>query len=132
MNQSRSLRYRKLALQEPDKENAQLLQLLADEGDTVRQGQPLARLDVAMAAAQTSAAQASVAEAASNAQTVAVRLGGDVQDHDALEVGQTLAADAPPHADDVVVHATARDVLAQPADHQHAAEGARRPVGADA
>jgi hypothetical protein len=31
MNQSRALRYRKLALQEPDKENAQLLQLLADE-----------------------------------------------------------------------------------------------------
>ena len=44
-----------------------VLQLLADEGDTVRQGQPLARLDVAMATAQTSAAQASVAEAASNA-----------------------------------------------------------------
>jgi hypothetical protein len=33
MNQSRSLRYRKLALQESDKENAQLLQLLADEAD---------------------------------------------------------------------------------------------------
>ena len=33
MNQSRAIRYRKLALQEPDKENAQLLQLLADEAD---------------------------------------------------------------------------------------------------
>jgi len=33
MNQSRALRYRKLALQEPDKEKAQLLQLLADEVD---------------------------------------------------------------------------------------------------
>jgi hypothetical protein len=33
MNQSRVLRYRKLALQEPDKEKAQLLQLLADEAD---------------------------------------------------------------------------------------------------
>jgi RND family efflux transporter MFP subunit len=44
-----------------------VLQVLADEGDMVRQGQPLARLDVAMAAAQTSAAQASVAEAESNA-----------------------------------------------------------------
>jgi len=33
MNQSRALRYRKLALQEPDKENVQLLQLLADEAD---------------------------------------------------------------------------------------------------
>ncbi len=44
-----------------------VLQVLADEGDMVRQGQPLARLDVAMATAQTSAAQASVAEAQSNA-----------------------------------------------------------------
>jgi len=33
MDQSRALRYRKLALQEPDKETAQLLQLLADEAD---------------------------------------------------------------------------------------------------
>jgi hypothetical protein len=33
MNQSRALKYRKLALQEPDKEKAQLLQLLADEAD---------------------------------------------------------------------------------------------------
>jgi hypothetical protein len=33
MNQSPVLRYRKLALQEPDKEKAQLLQLLADEAD---------------------------------------------------------------------------------------------------
>jgi hypothetical protein len=33
MSNSRALRYRKLALQEPDKENAQLLQLLADESD---------------------------------------------------------------------------------------------------
>jgi hypothetical protein len=33
MDQSRALRYRKLALQEPDKERAQLLQLLADEAD---------------------------------------------------------------------------------------------------
>ena len=33
MNRSRAMRYRKLALQEPDKEKAQLLQLLADEAD---------------------------------------------------------------------------------------------------
>jgi HlyD family secretion protein len=44
-----------------------VLQLLADEGDTVRQGQPLVRLDTALATAQTRAAQASVAEAESNA-----------------------------------------------------------------
>jgi hypothetical protein len=35
MSNSRALRYRKLALQEPHKENAQLLQLLADEADRV-------------------------------------------------------------------------------------------------
>jgi RND family efflux transporter MFP subunit len=44
-----------------------VLQLLADEGDMVRQGQPLARLDTALATAQIRAAQASVAEAESNA-----------------------------------------------------------------
>jgi hypothetical protein len=33
MNQSRALRYRRLALQEPDKEKAQLLQLIADESE---------------------------------------------------------------------------------------------------
>ncbi len=33
MSNSRALRYRKLALQEPDKEKAQLLQLLAEEAD---------------------------------------------------------------------------------------------------
>lgn len=44
-----------------------VLQLLADEGDMVRAGQPLARLDTALANAQTSAARASVAEAESNA-----------------------------------------------------------------
>jgi hypothetical protein len=31
MNQTRALRFRKLALQKPDKEQAQLLQLIADE-----------------------------------------------------------------------------------------------------
>ena len=33
MDQLRALRYRKLALQEPNKEKVQLLQLLADEAD---------------------------------------------------------------------------------------------------
>ncbi|MFT3728394.1 MAG: efflux RND transporter periplasmic adaptor subunit [Terricaulis sp.] len=44
-----------------------VLQLLADEGDYVRAGQPLARLDTAVANAQTSAAQANVAGAESDA-----------------------------------------------------------------
>jgi hypothetical protein len=33
MSNSRALRYRQLALQEPDKGNAQLLRLIADEAD---------------------------------------------------------------------------------------------------
>jgi hypothetical protein len=33
MNHTRALKYRKLALQEPDKEKAQLLQLIADESE---------------------------------------------------------------------------------------------------
>ena len=33
MDHSRALRYRKLALQEPDKKKAQLLQLMADESE---------------------------------------------------------------------------------------------------
>lgn len=40
-----------------------VLELLADEGDYVRRGQPLARLDAELAAAQVRAAEASVAEA---------------------------------------------------------------------
>lgn len=41
-----------------------ILQLLADEGDYVRAGQPLARLDTAVSNAQTLAAEANVASAA--------------------------------------------------------------------
>jgi len=44
-----------------------VLQLLADEGDMVRAGQPLARLDAAVSNAQITAAQANVAGAASDA-----------------------------------------------------------------
>ena len=44
-----------------------VMQLLADEGAHVTAGQPLARLDLTLANAQISAAQASVAEAASTA-----------------------------------------------------------------
>lgn len=40
-----------------------ILQLLADEGDFVRAGQPLARLDTALSNAQAAAAQANVASA---------------------------------------------------------------------
>ena len=67
-----------------------VLQLLADEGDTVRQGQPLARLDVAMATAQTSAAQASVAEAQSNA----VRARGEYQRAESIRDSGALSSEA--------------------------------------
>src|SRR6185312_12782204 len=59
----------------PTAQGVRVLQVLADEGDMVRAGQPLARLDVALANAQTSAARASVAEAQSNA----VRARGEYQ-----------------------------------------------------
>lgn len=44
-----------------------VLEILADEGQTVRAGQPLARLDQAVSAAQSRAAQATVAEARASA-----------------------------------------------------------------
>ncbi|HJS81144.1 MAG TPA: biotin/lipoyl-binding protein, partial [Vitreimonas sp.] len=50
-----------------------ILELLVDEGQAVRAGQPMARLDTALAQAQTRAAQASVAEA----QSAAVRARGE-------------------------------------------------------
>jgi len=67
-----------------------VLQVLADEGDTVRAGQPLARLDVAMANAQTSAAQASVAEAESNA----VRARGEYQRAESIRDSGALSSEA--------------------------------------
>lgn len=44
-----------------------ILEILVDEGDLVREGQNMARLDTGLATAQTRAAQASVAEAESSA-----------------------------------------------------------------
>jgi RND family efflux transporter MFP subunit len=44
-----------------------ILQILVDEGDTVREGQPMARLDTSLADAQTRAAEAAVAEAEASA-----------------------------------------------------------------
>jgi HlyD family secretion protein len=50
-----------------------ILALMVDEGDTVRQGQPMARLDTNLAQAQTRAAEAQVA----NAQAAAIRARGE-------------------------------------------------------
>ncbi len=67
-----------------------ILQLLVDEGDYVREGQPMARLDTALATAQTRAAQASVAEAESNA----IRARGEYERAESIRDSGALSAEA--------------------------------------
>lgn len=67
-----------------------ILQLLVDEGDTVRQGQPMARLDTNLAAAQTRAAQASVAEA----ESAAVRARGEYERAESIRDSGALSTEA--------------------------------------
>lgn len=67
-----------------------ILQILVDEGDTVRQGQAMARLDTALATAQTRAAQASVAEA----ESAAVRARGEYQRAESIRDSGALSTEA--------------------------------------
>jgi HlyD family secretion protein len=67
-----------------------ILQLLVDEGDTVRQGQAMARLDTNLATAQTRAAQASVAEAESNS----VRARGEYERAESIRDSGALSTEA--------------------------------------
>lgn len=67
-----------------------ILQILVDEGDYVRQGQAMARLDTALADAQTRAAQASVAEARS----AAVRARGEYERAESIRDSGALSAEA--------------------------------------
>jgi RND family efflux transporter MFP subunit len=67
-----------------------ILQLLVDEGDTVRQGQAMARLDTSLAQAQISAAQASVAEA----QSAAVRARGEYERAESIRDSGALSTEA--------------------------------------
>jgi RND family efflux transporter MFP subunit len=67
-----------------------ILQILVDEGDMVRQGQAMARLDTALSDAQTRAAQASVAEA----QSSAVRARGEYERAESIRDSGALSAEA--------------------------------------
>ncbi|WP_395646960.1 efflux RND transporter periplasmic adaptor subunit [Terricaulis sp.] len=67
-----------------------ILQLLVDEGDMVRAGQPMARLDMTVAQAQIQAAQANVAEA----ESAAVRARGEYQRADAIRDSGALSTEA--------------------------------------
>jgi RND family efflux transporter MFP subunit len=67
-----------------------ILQLLVDEGDYVRQGQAMARLDTNLAQAQTRAAQASVAEAESSA----IRARGEYERAESIRDSGALSTEA--------------------------------------
>ncbi|MBP6689772.1 MAG: efflux RND transporter periplasmic adaptor subunit [Hyphomonadaceae bacterium] len=67
-----------------------ILQILVDEGDMVRQGQAMARLDTALSNAQTSAARASVAEA----ESAAVRARGEYERAESIRDSGALSAEA--------------------------------------
>ena len=67
-----------------------ILQILVDEGDFVRQGQAMARLDTALSTAQTRAAQASVAEA----EAAAVRARGEYQRAESIRDSGALSDEA--------------------------------------
>lgn len=65
-------------------------ELLVDEGQSVRAGQPMARLDTALSEAQIRAAQASVAEA----DAAAVRARGEYQRAESIRDSGALSAEA--------------------------------------
>jgi HlyD family secretion protein len=66
------------------------MQLMVDEGDTVRAGQPMARLDAALSQAQTRGAQASVAEA----QSAAVRARSEYERAESIRESGALSTEA--------------------------------------
>ncbi len=86
-----------------------ILQILVDEGDTVRQGQPMARLDSALATAQTRVAQANVAEA----QSSAVRARGEYERAESIRDSGALSAEAIEQRRAAAIAADARLAAAQ-------------------
>ncbi|HVZ98881.1 MAG TPA: efflux RND transporter periplasmic adaptor subunit [Caulobacterales bacterium] len=67
-----------------------VLQLLADAGDRVRAGQPLARLDTALSTAQLSAAQANVA----NAEAAQIRARSEYERAESIRDSGALSTEA--------------------------------------
>ena len=67
-----------------------VLQLLVDEGEYVRVGQPMARLDTNLAQAQTRAAEASVAEA----ESAAIRARGEYERAESIRDSGALSTEA--------------------------------------
>jgi HlyD family secretion protein len=67
-----------------------ILEILVDEGDMVRQGQAMARLDTALAQAQLRAAQASVAEA----ESAAIRARGEYERAESIRNSGALSTEA--------------------------------------
>jgi HlyD family secretion protein len=67
-----------------------ILQLLVDEGEYVREGQAMARLDTNLAQAQTRAAQASVAEA----ESAAIRARGEYERAESIRDSGALSTEA--------------------------------------
>lgn len=67
-----------------------ILEILVDEGDMVRAGQPMARLDTNVALAQIRAAEAGVAEA----EAAAVRARGEYERAEAIRDSGALSAEA--------------------------------------
>ncbi|ANP45631.1 efflux RND transporter periplasmic adaptor subunit [Candidatus Viadribacter manganicus] len=86
-----------------------ILQILVDEGDFVRQGQAMARLDNALANAQTRAAQASVAEA----QSAAVRARGEYDRAESIRNSGALSTEAIEQRRAAAIAADARLAAAQ-------------------
>jgi HlyD family secretion protein len=86
-----------------------ILQILVDEGDTVRQGQAMARLDSALSNAQTRAAQASVAEA----QSAAVRARGEYERAESIRDSGALSTEAIEQRRAAAIAADARLAAAQ-------------------
>lgn len=86
-----------------------ILELLVDEGDEVREGQAMARLDTAVSQAQIRAAEASVAEARSGS----VRARGEYQRAESIRDSGALSTEAIEQRRAAAVAADARLTAAQ-------------------